>query len=51
MIGKGWTEMGAGRFQGCFTQLFGRATGSSLQEPDPLPPPAPDVAPEPPAGE
>lgn len=50
MIGAGWTEMGCGRSQAHFTQLFGRATGRSLEEPDPLPPPAEDVAPEGTAG-
>ena len=51
MLGKGWTELGCGRSEDHFTQLFGRATGTSLEEPDPLPPPAPDVAPDPPTGD
>ncbi|MFV1959413.1 MAG: CAP domain-containing protein, partial [Planctomycetota bacterium] len=48
MIAKGWTEMGAGRSGGSWwTQLFGSATGRSLKEPDPLPPPEAPFAPEP----
>jgi uncharacterized protein YkwD len=48
MINKGWTEMGVGRSGGDhWTQNFGGMTGRSLHEPAPLPPPAPDVAPEP----
>ena len=50
MIGKGWTEMGAGRcLHGIkWTQNFG-ATGKGLKDPEALPPPTPDVAPEDPA--
>jgi len=51
MLGAGWTEMGCGRSESYFTQVFGRASGKSLAEPDPLPPPGPEVAPDPPAGE
>jgi uncharacterized protein YkwD len=51
MIGKGWTEMGAGRSirsggTTYWTQNFGGG-GSSLRIPDALPPPRPEVAPEP----
>lgn len=48
MINKGWTEMGCGRSgPGHWTQCFGGATGHGTKEPDPLPAPRADVAPEP----
>jgi uncharacterized protein YkwD len=48
MIGRGWTELGAGRSHAHFTQLFGRLTGKSLKQLEELPPPEEDVAPDPP---
>lgn len=48
MVNKGWTEMGCGRSgPGHWTQNFGAMTGHNTKEPDPLPPPRADVAPEP----
>jgi hypothetical protein len=48
MVAAGWTELGAGRCGEYFTQVFGRLGGKALVEPDPpLPPPGPDVAPDP----
>lgn len=48
MLGRGWTEMGAGRsVPSHWTQLFGAASGKSLGTPDALPAPAADVAPDP----
>jgi uncharacterized protein YkwD len=48
MLGRGWTEMGAGRSAPShWTQLFGALSGRSLNDPDPLPAPAADVAPDP----
>lgn len=41
-----WTEMGCGRSGNYWTQLFGGAGGSSLSEPETLPDPAPEFAPE-----
>jgi uncharacterized protein YkwD len=48
MLGRGWTEMGAGRSAPHhWTQLFGAAGGKNLDDPAALPPPAADVAPDP----
>ncbi len=48
MVAAGWTEMGAGRSGGSWwTQNFGAAGGTSLKEPDELPPPEKAFAPEP----
>ena len=49
MVAKPWTEMGAGRcLQGTrWTQVFGAQTGHNLSEPEALPPPSAEVAPEP----
>ncbi len=48
MVNKGWTEMGCGRSgPGHWTQNFGAMTGHGTKEPDALPPPRADVAPEP----
>jgi uncharacterized protein YkwD len=47
MVGGRWTDLGCGRSGSHFTQLFGALTGKSLADPDPLPPPAADCAPEP----
>ena len=48
MLNKGWTEMGCGRSgPGHWTQNFGAMTGHGTKEPDALPPPRADVAPEP----
>ncbi len=48
MVNRGWTEMGCGRSgPGHWTQNFGAMTGHGTKEPDPLPPPRADVAPEP----
>src|SRR5262245_59253893 len=47
MLGRGWTEMGAGRaLPSHWTQNFGALGGRALGDPAPLPAPATDVAPE-----
>ncbi len=45
MLG-GWTEMGCGRWDAYFTQLFGGATGRGLSQPGKLPPPEPGFEPQ-----
>jgi hypothetical protein len=51
MLGRGWTEMGAGHaLPSHWTQNFGALSGKSLADPAALPPPAPEVAPEPEGG-
>ena len=48
MLGKGHTELGVGRclHGGYWTQNFGAMTGRQLKDPEALPPPSPEVAPE-----
>jgi len=48
MLSRGWSEMGAGRSAPShWTQLFGALGGRGLSDPDALPAPTPEVAPDP----